>query len=141
MLQRPTDESNPADRFALASDRLRAARVFWRQEGLTASGIELLQEAVERYFKGFLIANGWRLVKTHDLEVLLQEAIVRDARFDQFRPLAMELTEDFFAQQFYPGEDLTSVGQNFATHLGQTEQLAKLIEHLLPQFFPQSPPE
>lgn len=140
MLQRPTDESNPADWFALASDRLQAVRVLWRQEGLTASGIELLQEAVERYLKGFLIANGWRLVKTHDLEVLLHEAIARDARFDQFRPLAMELTEDFFAQH-YPGEDLTAVGQNFEDHLRQTEQLVKLIEQTLPQFFPKSPPE
>ena len=138
MLQRPTDESNPADWFELALDRLQAVRVLWQQEGLTASGIELLQEAVERYLKGFLIANGWRLVRTHDLEDLLHEAITRDARFEPFRPLAKELTEDFFAQH-YPGEDLTSVGVNYETHLRLTGELVKLIRECLPQHFPKPP--
>ena len=57
MQRKLSDETSPADWFYLAQDRLHAADVLWAANGLTASGIELLQEAVERYLKGYLIAN------------------------------------------------------------------------------------
>ncbi len=63
-----TDESNPQDWFLLARERLRAADVLSAESCSTYSGIEILQEAVERYLKGFLIANGWRLRKVHEHE-------------------------------------------------------------------------
>jgi HEPN domain-containing protein len=62
-----TDETNPQDWFLLAAERLSAADVLYGESGSTYSGIEILQEAVERYLKGFLIAKGWRLRKVHDL--------------------------------------------------------------------------
>ena len=74
MQHKLSDETNPADWFYLAKDRLHAVDVLWKADGLTASGIELLQEAAERYLKGYLIAKGWRLIKTHDLEKLVVEA-------------------------------------------------------------------
>lgn len=33
-----------------------------------------LQQALEKYLKGFLLANGWELKRIHDLELLLEEA-------------------------------------------------------------------
>ena len=104
MRGKQSDETDPADWFYLAEDRLRAADVLWKAEGLTASGIELLQEAAERYLKGYLVARGWRLVKTHDLEALLDAASSFDPAFGRFAAFAEELTEDFFAQH-YPGQD------------------------------------
>lgn len=134
MLRKQSDETNPADGFYLAADRLRAADLLWTHQGLTASGIELLQEAVERLLKGFLIARGWRLVKTHDLVPLVSEAAVRDPRFSQFRDLAKELTEDFFAQH-YPGEDWTNIGENYAGLRRQTDQMLTLIRQIVPEYF------
>ena len=58
MLRKLSNESDPADWFYLATDRLKTADLAWKVEGLTASGIELLQESVERYLKGYLIARG-----------------------------------------------------------------------------------
>ncbi len=63
-----TDEANPQDWFLLAAERLRATDVLYAESGSTYSGIEILQEAVERYLKGFLIAKGWRLRKVHACE-------------------------------------------------------------------------
>ena len=137
MLRRPTDETNPADWFAFANERLKSADLLWRHEGLTASGIECLQEALERYLKGYLIARGWRLIKTHDLKLLVDEAGKRDARFSQFGRLAEELTADFFAQH-YPGGDLTHVGENYQTLRQQTGELVALIREFLPLCFANS---
>src|SRR5437867_8939069 len=98
MLRKISSEGDPEDWFYLASARLRTADLVWKTEGLTASGIELLQEAVERYLKGYLVAKGWKLIKTHDLSVLVSDAMTFDAKFKAFDSLADELTRDFFAQ-------------------------------------------
>lgn len=139
MLRKKSSETDPADWIYLAGDRLMAADLLWQHEGLTASGIELLQEAVERYLKAFLIAHGWRLVKTHDLDALLGEAIARNAAFQGFTGLTSRLTRDFFAQH-YPGSDWTHVGEDYADLRRQAGELVGLISRLMPQCFPKSPP-
>jgi HEPN domain-containing protein len=130
-----SDEKDPAAWFYLAQDRLRIADLAWRQEGLTPSGVELLQEALERYLKGYLISEGWRLVKTHDLERLVSEASGYDARFRQFALLADELNRDFFTQH-YPGGDWTDFGVNYEKLRADAGCLIELIATLLPHYFP-----
>jgi HEPN domain-containing protein len=134
MLRKQSSENNPADWFYSAADRLKVADLAWKAEGVTQSGIELLQEAVERYLKGYLVAQGWRLRRVHDLGALLADAMQFEPRFAQFKNLADELTEDFFAQH-YPGGDWTELGKNYAQLREQTNELILLIRELLPHFF------
>ena len=136
MRRKQSDETDPADWFYLAEDRLRAADVLWKAEGLTASGIELLQEAAERYLKGYLVARGWRLVKTHDLEALLDAASSFDPAFGRFAAFAEELTEDFFAQH-YPGQDWSKTGENYEELRRRAGDVVAHIQRSRPQFFPQ----
>ena len=131
MIRRQTSETNPCDWFAFAEERLRGADVLWNAEGLTALGIEALQESMERYLKGHLVATGWRLVKTHDLTHLIREAGNRDHRFQEYLPLAEELTEDFFSQH-YPGGDTTDTGENYEAMREQLGNLVGLIASLHP---------
>ena len=138
MLRKQTSETDPADWFFAARDRLRGADTTWERNGLTLSGIELLQEAVERYLKSYLIAKGWSLDRTHDLRKLLSEAMTYDPAWTGFQALADELTDDFFAQH-YPGGDWTNVGQNYETLRKQAGEIVSLIEQSLPQYFPKPP--
>lgn len=133
MLRKRTDETDPADWFLLASERLRAADSLWKHEGLTATGIEVLQEASERYLKGYLIAKGWRLLRIHDLVHLLTVAEDYNAAFSQFRGFALGLTEDFFAQH-YPGDDLTHVGDNYEQFREDLGRILEVIANDLPQY-------
>jgi HEPN domain-containing protein len=100
MLHRPTSENDPADWFAFAQERLRGCDLLREKEGITALGIEALQEAVERFLKGFLIGKGWRLEKSHDLQRLLTAAAKHEPEFSRFQDLEEELTLDFFAQHY-----------------------------------------
>jgi HEPN domain-containing protein len=135
MLPSHGDEQDPAAWFELAADRLKVADLAWKHEGLTASGIELPQEAAERYLKGYLIANGWRLIRTHDLDRLVTDAAGFDTRFERFHRFAEELTEDFFALH-YPGQDLRTVGANYEELRTQSREMLALIKEVLPQYFP-----
>lgn len=42
----------------------------------------LLQQSIEKYLKGYLISKGWKLVKTHDLKQLLDEAVKYNLEFN-----------------------------------------------------------
>jgi HEPN domain-containing protein len=107
-----TDETNPADWFLLARDRLQAADAVRQACGPGASAVELLQESVERYLKGYLVGKGWPLQKIHNLSMLLDVAVQRDPRFKEFANLCDTLTTQFWAQH-YPGGDLTDVGADY----------------------------
>lgn len=134
MLRKQTSANDPADWFAFAAERIHSADVLHTHEGLTASGIETLQEGVERYLKGYLIARGWELIKTHDLEFLLREAVTFDPAFKSFFAMAEELTEDFFTQH-YPGANTSELGQNYDSLRAQAGEMIALIQRTLPAYF------
>ena len=60
-----------------------------------------LQQALEKYLKGFLIRKGWRLERIHDLEDLLDHAIDYDSTLEVFRSLCQEVTE-YYIEERYP---------------------------------------
>jgi HEPN domain-containing protein len=122
-----TSEDDPDDWFLLARDRLAAADDVFAARGATYAGVELLHEATERFLKGYLISRGWRLERTHYLDVLVDEAATHDQRFESFMDLAEDLTQQFFAQH-YPGSDLSDVGANYATLRARIAELIALIE-------------
>jgi HEPN domain-containing protein len=121
-----TDETNPADWFLLGRERLEAADAVRSARGVCNSAVELLQESVERYLKGFLVSTGWPLQRIHSLSTLLDFAIKRDARFKEFAELCDTLTAQFW-QQHYPGGDLTDVGADYDALRAESEQLIVLI--------------
>ncbi len=133
-----TEEDNPQHWFLLAAERLRAADVLFAHEGPTYTGIETLQEAVERYLKGFLIARGWTLQKVHDLTFLNDETKKFDERFGLYDDLCESLTEQFWAQH-YPGGDLSTVGSDYEAlrrQAGLRPRRGELIA-FIESFFPQ----
>ena len=122
-----TDEANPADWFWLAKERLESADALIESRGICLSAVELLQESVERYLKGYLISRGWKLERVHDLNRLLDLSMDHCTGFSLFIPLAQSLTEQFWAQH-YPGDDLSEVGFDYPELRQQAGELIDLIE-------------
>jgi HEPN domain-containing protein len=126
-----TEESNPYDWFLLADERLRSADILAAQGELSYSAVELLQEAVERYLKGYLLYHGWKLERIHDLGPLVEAAAAYNSQFAAFDDLAAALTEQFWAQH-YPGDDLSEVGSDFETLRRQAGEMIALIRMSVP---------
>ncbi len=84
----------------------KAVKDLWRLDVLLAGG-DLggagfhLQQAAEKYLKGYLLSKEWELERTHDLDKLLNFASSFDARFDEFR-VACNFIEEFYTEQRYP---------------------------------------
>jgi len=122
-----TDEKNPEDWMFLARERLQAADALFQALGATYSGVELLQEAVERFLKAYLISKGWELQKIHNLSTLLDHSVAFDDRFKAHADLSENLTVQFWAQH-YPGDDLSEVGLDYPDLRQQAGKLIALIE-------------
>ena len=122
-----TSEDNPADWLLLAKERLESADALFAARGACYSAVELLQESVERYLKGFLVSRGWQLERIHDLNRLLDLATAHHADFCRFQQLAQSLTEQFW-EQHYPGGDLDEVGQDYPELRHALGELVALIE-------------
>jgi len=60
-----------------------------------------LQQALEKYLKGFLIARGWRLRRTHNLSLLLDEATPFLSALNEYQSLCQE-TSAFYVEERYP---------------------------------------
>jgi HEPN domain-containing protein len=60
-----------------------------------------VQQAVEKFLKAFLLAKGWKLVRTHNLVALLDEAAAHDATLNRFRLVCHDISL-FYLDSRYP---------------------------------------
>lgn len=60
----------------------------------------LIHQGVEKYLKGFLLYNGWKLEKTHDLVKLLQAAIRFYKRFEEYLDSLEKLTKRYIEVRY-----------------------------------------
>jgi HEPN domain-containing protein len=87
---------------------------------------------MEKYLKGFLLARGWPLEKTHDLTVLLDEAVKHDAKFARFEDLAQTLSQRYVEER-YPGTALRDVSTEEAGQRRvEVADLIALVRSLMP---------
>lgn len=60
-----------------------------------------VQQAVEKFLKAFLLSKGWKLVRTHNLVALLDEAAAHDATLNPFRLVCHDISL-FYLDSRYP---------------------------------------
>lgn len=81
---------------------LETARLIFSHQGYPEEIIFLLQQALEKYLKGYLIFQGWELKKIHDIETLLTEAMGFDKSFEKFLDLGRKLTAFYYEERYPP---------------------------------------
>ena len=96
-----------ANRPPLSTDWLPYARRDWsrarlllREHDPEGAGLHL-QQAIEKYLKGWLLDRGWPLRKTHVLQDLLDDAVTYDVALTGFRPLC-ERVSGYYLVERYP---------------------------------------
>ena len=123
----PDNEQLAQDGFSHGNDDLRTVQVSLPAGGPPATAAFLLQQAAEKFLKGYLISKGWRLRKTHSLVILLDEAIKYEISFRDFLDLARQLTA-YYVESRYPADTPTIYSKDeIAEALSQTEDLVAKI--------------
>ena len=93
------DPGDPGAWYRLARRDLEKARRDLAQGDVPYAAIGL-QQAAEKACKGWLIAGGWNLIKTHDLVFLLEEIKARGADVEAFKPAGALLSKAFLEERY-----------------------------------------
>jgi HEPN domain-containing protein len=87
-----------------------------------------IQQAAEKYLKGFLISRGKKLEMIHDLVKLLEDAIRIDPDFEQFREIVEKVTNFYFESRYPMGYEVEYTKSEIKDSLIQIKRLIKMIE-------------
>lgn len=104
------------------------AQLLYKEKGYTDTTAFLIQQAVEKYLKGFLIYHGWELKKIHDLEVLLNEAIKIDPSFEDFSTACQRITEYYIESRYPLGFPVDYPREEIKESLDLAEKIIARIE-------------
>ena len=86
------------------------------------------QQAAEKYLKGFLIHNGWKLEKIHDLVKLLEEAIKIDKSFNRFVVPMRKITNFYFESRYPTGYKVEYTRQELKKAINESKDMINLIK-------------
>ncbi|MBN1344982.1 MAG: HEPN domain-containing protein [Phycisphaerae bacterium] len=95
----PEESSYPSDWLRLADRDLRRVEKLL-DAGDPEAAAFFLQQASEKLLKAFLLANGWQLQRTHDLEVLLNAVLAHDASVEPFRAACQRITAYYLIERY-----------------------------------------
>ena len=59
-----------------------------------------LQQAVEKFLKAFLLSRDWHLKRLHNLDALLDDAVVYDTSLENFRSVCQKITAFYFVERY-----------------------------------------
>jgi HEPN domain-containing protein len=94
------DESgHPEDWFRIGDKEIKRAQYLLDGDDLDGAAFNI-QQALEKYLKGFLLSQGWELRRIHNLETLINEAAGYDSSFDQYRNDCQKITKYYFIERY-----------------------------------------
>jgi len=106
-----------------------AARILIDAHKLESASFHI-QQAIEKYLKGYLLSKGWKLRRIHELDELLDEAGAHHAGFEEYRSLC-ELATEFYVEERYPlliASELNT--EELERALKQTKGLIELVRRI-----------
>ena len=125
----PQDSEYPEDWIAVAEEDFEMFRILI-ETGHPRGAAYNLQQAVEKFFKAYLIRQGWRLKRTHDLVELLDDAVEYDATLEEFRAICKLVTKYSAASRYPASPDSDLPDMSDESVRAAANELAPLIERL-----------
>ena len=107
---------------------LQSAKILLKSKGSSENIAFFLQQAAEKYLKGYLIKQGWKLKKIHDLEVLLSEASRHNESFKAYLDSARLMSAAYIESRYPLGPPKEYSIELVSEWLEQTETLIALIK-------------
>jgi HEPN domain-containing protein len=91
-----------------------------------------LQQAVEKYLKAFLLSRGWKLQRTHNLEVLLDAATASAPDLEDFRAVCQVITLYYMAERYPSSLRAGLTQEEIRRSLNTVQGLIDRVRELVP---------
>ena len=124
-------EGDPSEWFGHGDKDLRTAKILIEHHGFSDNVAFFLQQASEKYLKGYLLSKGWKLQKTHDLEVLISEAAKYDKTFKDFLDFAQIISALYVESRYPLGPPKEYSQKEISDWLQHTEKIISKIKEAM----------
>lgn len=114
--------------FKRAQKDIEDAELLLKVSETTENVAFLIQQAIEKYLKGFLIYNNWELEKIHDLITLINYAIEIDKAFEEFIPPLRKITNFYFESRYLIAYEAEYTREEVTESLDEAKKLIALIK-------------
>jgi len=121
------DSLIPSEWFAKDDEDIDAAELLLAHNGPLGIASFHVQQAVEKYLKGYLLSTDWSLDRIHDLEALTEEASARDKDFAPFLAACQRITEYYIESRYPLGLTSALTREEIAASLEVARRLAVLV--------------
>ncbi len=125
----PKNSLYPQDWFRIAARDIKRAEHLLSVDDPEGAGYHL-QQAVEKYLKGFLLSKGWRLKRIHDLEVLLNDALKYEITLEPFRSLCQKISGYYILDRYPLPFAITLTKKEVRVSMNETEKLIQSLKVL-----------
>ncbi|MFZ5915754.1 MAG: HEPN domain-containing protein [Chloroflexota bacterium] len=127
----PRNESTyPADWLRIAEkDYARVERLLGNRDPEMAGFC--LQQALEKFFKAFLLSKGWQLRRIHNLDTLLDDAVNYEPALEKFRAACQKITAFYFVERYPLMTDIGLTEKDVRESWAQVRDLVEKIRTAL----------
>jgi HEPN domain-containing protein len=127
MPDEPISEDVKLKWYNYGEQDFQGAKILSREGGFSVTILFLVEQGVEKYLKGFLLSKGWKLKKTHDLELLVTEASYYNSSLKEFLDLSRILTAFYIKERYPPDIPLGNPQEETSSLIKQAEELIARI--------------
>ena len=124
---------NGPEEYSTAEEWKQIARRDWertkrnlRDDDEEAAGF-FLQQSLEKYMKAFLLKQGWKLRKIHELDALLDDAVKYNPGLESFYELCERVTGYYFAERYPPFSDSELSCEDIERDLKEAKRFVQIM--------------
>ena len=122
----PKESLYPRDWFRIAEKDFKRAGQLLKLDDAEGAAYNL-QQAVEKYMKGFLLSKGWKLKRVHDLELLLNDALKYESTLEEFRDLCQKITDYYLVDRYPLPTSITLTASQVERSVDQARKLIAIL--------------
>lgn len=116
-----------AEWFERARHEIETAQLLYDERGYTDSIAYHIQQALEKYLKGYLILHGKKPPKIHELDTLLNHIASFDTDFNGFLDLCEKASRYYIEERYPPGPPVEYPYEEIKTDLERAWELVRSI--------------
>lgn len=106
---------------------IETAQLLYEERGHTDSIAYHIQQALEKYLKGYLVVHGKKPPKIHELDTLLNRIVTFDENFIDFLDLCEKASRYYIEDRYPPGPPVEYEYEEIKEDLDRAWELIKKI--------------
>ena len=120
-------EKQAREWFERGEHDIEMAQLLYDERGFTDTIAYIIQQAIEKYLKGFLAYNRKKPKWTHDLGTLLAEAVEFENTLDEFIDFCDKATKYYIENRYPPGPSVEYTFEEIKESLDNAWRLIRKI--------------